>query len=77
MGEINQVSYLESMQEQPAWLDNNMDTRHFGDTGQPDELHAWYTDQRSVEPLFNDSMVDGSDMWQGFNQSDFFQINSG
>ena len=42
-----------------------------------DELHTWYTDQRSVEPLFNGNIVDGSDMWRGFNQGNFFQINSG
>lgn len=75
--EFDQVSHLESMQEHPSWLDNNMDTQNFSDTGQPDELNAWYTDQRSVGPMFNGSMEDGSDMWQGFNQRDFFQMKEG
>jgi hypothetical protein len=74
MDEFDQVSHPELLQEQPAWLDNNMDAQNFGDTGQPDELPAWYTDQRSLEPMFNGSMEDGNNMWQEFNQGDFFQM---
>ncbi len=45
MDEINQMSHLEPLQEYPSWLGNNIDTQHFGDTGQPYALNAWYTDQ--------------------------------
>jgi len=76
LGGINQVSHLEPMQEQTAWLDNNMDAQHSGSTGQTDELHTRYTDQRSVEPMFNGSIEDGADMWQGFCQGVSFQTNS-
>ena len=76
LGGINQVSHLEPMQEQTAWLDNNMDAQHSGSTGQTDELHTRYTDQRSVEPMFNGSIEDGADMWQGFCPGVSFQINS-
>lgn len=76
--EINQVSHLESMQEHPSWLDNNMDTGNFGDIGRlPEELIPWYTDQLSHEPMFNGNMENGNNMWQGFNQRDFFQMNEG
>jgi hypothetical protein len=77
MDKFNQLSHQESMQKQPAWLENNMDTQNFGNTGQTGELHACFTDKRSVGIIFNGSMEDGADMWQRFNQGDFFQIDSG
>jgi hypothetical protein len=65
---------LESGQEPPSWLDTIVDMHQFGESGQSDAMlhEAWSANQRNLEPMFNGNMEDGSDMWKGYNQGDFF-----